>query len=388
MHILMIPAFFREKKRPTLGSFFFDQALALKKAGHEVTLLYCDTYSVKCGKDFLIYQEEDEVCEGIRIYRKKKFCPLKHGMEGYREAFSRGIRELYDTHCKQQKFDMIHAHCCVWAGYAAFQLSKKTKIPYVITEHATLFELHGDSVQGRNKQLITQSFQNAGEVICVSDAFRKLLSPYRKDIHVVGNVVDTELFVPAFREKNRECFTFFCVCYMQTKAQLHKKGIDVLLDSFKELVKEEKKVKLVIGGGGPAEVIVREWIDSRGLSEYVTMTGALPREEVVTGMQECDCFVLPSRYETFGVVYIEAFSCGKPVIAVKNGGPDTFVNPENGILIAPDSVSELTIAMKQMCHEHEKYDPVQIRKTVVSKFSGPAIAKKLEEIYNGMNHRI
>ena len=52
MNIVIIPAFFQTKKNPTIGSFFLDQAKALHKSGHQVSILYCDTYSVKCIRDY------------------------------------------------------------------------------------------------------------------------------------------------------------------------------------------------------------------------------------------------------------------------------------------------------------------------------------------------
>ena len=90
MKILIIPAFFQTRQRPTAGSFFLEQAKALQNAGHQVTILYSDTYSVKCIAEWVSYREENSITpEGIRIYRKKVFCPLKHGMEGHRENFAR-----------------------------------------------------------------------------------------------------------------------------------------------------------------------------------------------------------------------------------------------------------------------------------------------------------
>ena len=68
----------------------------------------------------------------------------------------------------------------------------------------------------------------------------------------------------------------------------------------------------------------------------------------VASMQACDVFVLPSRYETFGVVYIEAMACGKPVIAAASGGPDDFVTDENGILILNNNVESLQCALERV----------------------------------------
>ena len=83
----------------------------------------------------------------------------------------------------------------------------------------------------------------------------------------------------------------------------------------------------------------------------VEFLGSLNRSQVVSHMQQCDCFVLPSRYETFGVVYIEAMACGKPVIAVANGGPDDFVKGFNGMLIEPNDIAGLQHVLEQMYNE-------------------------------------
>ena len=100
----------------------------------------------------------------------------------------------------------------------------------------------------------------------------------------------------------------------------------------------------------------------------------------------CDCFVLPSRYETFGVVYIEAMACGKPVIAVANGGPDDFVKDFNGMLIKPD-VEELTGAINKMIKRLKGYDyyyEEEISGYIKNLFSYDSIAGKLLEVYKSI----
>ncbi len=384
MNILIIPAFFQTKAKPTLGSFFMEQAMALNRAGNSVTVLYCDTYSVKRIGEWAGYSEEpDKMQDGIKIYRKKVFCPLKHGIEGHRDAFAKGIAELYYKYVdKNQDIDIIHAHCCVWAGYAAMSLSKRTSIPYVITEHATLFHLHKDKISAPNNKYISEAFEKASKVICVSSAFKELISEYRpqNDIEVVGNVTDCNIFKPP-ADNSESNMQFLTVCYMETEAQLYKKGIDVLIKAWKNIVSIYPKARLVIGGGGHALSKVVEWCNEYGISDSVEFKGALNRNQVVRNMQSCDFFVLPSRYETFGVVYIEAMACGKPVIAVKNGGPDDFIHDFNGILIQPENVEELEEAMKYMISHRNMYDSEKISGYVRENFSEKAIAGKLEKIY-------
>ncbi|MBQ3165558.1 MAG: glycosyltransferase [Lachnospiraceae bacterium] len=387
MNIVIIPAFFQTKNRPTLGSFFLDQAKALKRAGHQVSILYCDTYSVKCIQEWVRY-EEDSVSQikGIQIYRSKCFCPLKHGIEGHKEAFAKGIEKLWSKYIKKESVDIIHAHCCVWAGYAARKLSEKTKIPYVVTEHATLFQLHKNEISVTNNAVIAEVFQKAAKVICVSRAFAKLLDDYTSNIEVIGNVVDCEQF--QVKETNKEAVRLLTVCYMEEEAQLYKKGMDILIKAWAKVSAKYPQAKLIIGGGGKSLEKVVEWTREYQVTEKVEFLGALTRQQVVEQMQMCDCFVLPSRYETFGVVYIEAMACGKPVIAVANGGPDDFVHEFNGILIQPEQEEELVQALDKMITAIEKkdatYQPERIAAYVEEKFSYRAIAEQLEKVYQNI----
>ncbi|MDE7324446.1 MAG: glycosyltransferase [Lachnospiraceae bacterium] len=384
MNIVIIPAFFQTKKNPTIGSFFADQAKALQKSGHRVSVLYCDAYSVKCIRDFAAYEEEERSeTEGITIFRKRVFCPLKHGMEGYRTQFSKGIIQLYEQYLAGEKVDIIHAHCCVWAGDAAMRLSDKTGIPYIITEHATLFELHRDKIRKGNEQYIRQAFERAAKVVCVSHAFANLISEYRTsgDIEVIGNVVDFGQFQPEKSEPHSET-RFLTICYMNTSDQLMKKGMDVLLKAWRDFSRKQDAVRLLIGGGGRAAQKAVDWCREYGIEHTVEFVGQLSREQVAAQMQECDVFVLPSRYETFGVVYVEAMACGKPVIAAANGGPDDFVKDFNGVLIEPENVDALTEAMQYMARNRAYYEPQRIVDFVKERFSGQAVAAQLTELYN------
>jgi glycosyltransferase involved in cell wall biosynthesis len=391
MNILIIPAFFQTKEKPTQGSFFMDQAVALKKAGHNVIILYPDTYSVKCIKNWVDYKENNvEIANGIKIYRKKVFCPLKHGIEGHKDTFAKIIEELYtDNIAGKIEIDIIHAHCCVWAGYAAMELSEKTGIPYVITEHATLFKLHADKISNSNNKCIKEAFGKADKVICVSNEFKNLIAKYRvkDDIEVVGNVVDCELFKPCVSDKYHTNINFLTICYMETQDQLYKKGIDILLKAWEKVVKNYPNAKIVIGGGGHAKHKVLEWCEEYNIADSVEMIGALNRTQVAEYMNKCDFFVLPSRYETFGVVYIEAMACGKPVIAVKNGGPDDFVKDFNGILIETENVDELAKAMCDMSNNRLKYNAQVISEYINEKFSDHAISEQLEKIYTNILKR-
>ena len=175
---------------------------------------------------------------------------------------------------------------------------------------------------------------------------------------------------------------------MEEEAQLYKKGMDILIKAGAKVSAKYPQAKLIIGGGGKSLEKVVEWTREYQVTENVEFLGALTRQQVVEQMQMCDCFVLPSRYETFGVVYIEAMACGKPVIAVANGGPDDFVHEFNGILIQPEQEEELVQALDKMITAIEKkdatYQPERIAAYVEEKFSYRAIAEQLEKVYQNI----
>ena len=79
MNIVIIPAFFQNKEQKNAGKFLLGTGKSITEKGHKVTILYCDTYSIKCVKDWFAYNEEkSEIIEGIQIYRNRCFfCPLE-----------------------------------------------------------------------------------------------------------------------------------------------------------------------------------------------------------------------------------------------------------------------------------------------------------------------
>jgi len=165
--------------------------------------------------------------------------------------------------------------------------------------------------------------------------------------------------------------------------QLLNKGMDVLVSALSKIVTRHPEVQLRIGGGGKATKKLEQWIDEKNIRGNVTLVGALSRQEVATEMKRCDVFILPSRYETFGVVYAEAMACGKPVIGTKTGGPDSFVNVDNGILVDIENEEQLVDAMEYMIANVLNYDGYKIRMEIMNQFSMEAIAKQLMGIYAG-----
>jgi len=97
-----------------------------------------------------------------------------------------------------------------------------------------------------------------------------------------------------------------------------------------------RQARLRIAGDGPLRRTLISQTARLGISHQVEFLGRMPREEVWREMARADCLVLTSRYETFGVVLIEALACGTPVVATKVGAAAEIVTAESGYLVNPD----------------------------------------------------
>jgi len=154
-----------------------------------------------------------------------------------------------------------------------------------------------------------------------------------------------------------------------------------ILHAFSKIAKANPNIYLTLGGDGPVRSQLEQLAQNLDLIDKVKFTGMLSREQVVAEMAAADAFVLSSRYETFGVVVIEALALGKPVIATRCGGPESIVRKEDGILIPVDDVDALAAAMIEIVENRKDYDPAEIRKACSVRFSEAAIAKRLMNIY-------
>lgn len=149
--------------------------------------------------------------------------------------------------------------------------------------------------------------------------------------------------------------------------------MDILIKAFYNKFKGDMNVTLRIGGDGNEYINLKNLIRELGLESQVTLLGSLDRNEVAQEMANCTCFVLASRYETFGVVFIEALSFGKPIIATKCGGPEGIINNSNGILVNVDDIEGLSKAMLDIKNNINLYDSDSIKTYCKEKFSERAV---------------
>lgn len=372
MNILIVARGYPSERYPMNGIFEWDQAKALAALGHKVVYAAVDLRSLRRRRHWG-YESFQRDGVQVRAVNVPVGAVPKTVLQG---AGRIALRRLYARLQKELGApDVVHAHFLESAASAAV-LCQYEQLPLVITEHTS--SMNVPQLPAAVLACAKQTYAQADICLAVSSVFcRNLSAATGFPFQVVENIVDTGAFcqLPSSQRKDAE-FRFVAAGGLS-----HRKGYDLLLSSFAEVVRENPQCTLtVFGGGEEANRLLQQAADLE-ISEKVRFRGLRNRMEIAREYRNSDAFVLPSRLETFGVVYIEAMAAGLPVIATRCGGPEDFVTPETGILIDVDDGAALTAAMKRMITVRSQYDSAKISSYAQQRFSPERVAAHLTEIY-------
>jgi len=121
-----------------------------------------------------------------------------------------------------------------------------------------------------------------------------------------------------------------------------KKGIDNVIEMLPEIRKTVPGVYYVVVGDGDDRARLEQLARDRGVGDRVTFTGAIGDAAVRSFYQSCEVFVMPSRSEGFGIVFLEAMALGKPVIGGNHGGtPEIWDDGTAGFLVEHGDIGAL-----------------------------------------------
>lgn len=375
MHILIIAHGYPTAKDPQWGSFEKDQAEALVRMGHRVTVAVLDMRYRPFSRWPGISHVRDGAISAYTYYLlSAKLMPSR----AKRFVGERMMLRLCQRIFRREGMpDVIYAH--YMASIARLRLVKhKYAIPVVGIEHWSL--LNAPTLPQSIIQTGRTAYALTDRLLAVSPGLQaQMKRHFGVEAEVVCDMVGDEFLQPAISQKSARPFVWLVVGSL-----IPRKGFDLLLKAFSQLNSDSR---LIIVGSGTENKRLHQMAERLCIADRIRFTGMLGKADIIALMNESNAFVLPSRGETFGVVYIEAMAMGLPVIATRCGGPEYFVTPDCGLLIDVENVGQLTEAMRQMETAIDTYEPDSIREYVQKRFSAKSIAKQLEKIFEEVTNQ-
>lgn len=271
--------------------------------------------------------------------------------ESYRSAmFPSSIVSLV----KSERPDIIHSHGISFGGIQALVASRNTKIRNVLTYHTMLSDAADHyappimpvDVMVRLGWIYQRSFlKRPHAVITPTSAIRSELESHRirtRRWEVIPTGVDCDRFSPSVSGKKvREKYNLEGDKVILTVGRIAKeKNLELLLTGFKELTSRDAHARLLIVGKGPAMEEYKALAVKMGLDSKAIFTGFVEDRDLASFYAACDVFAIASKFETQGIVALEAMACGKPVAGINRKALPEFIHEaSNGYLFEDDPAS-------------------------------------------------
>lgn len=316
--------------------FLNNLCLQLCRQGHNVDVL---TLSGKSN--------ETDKKQPYRVYR---YSPFK------RFSSLKPILSTIYLHQKNRYQVLFMGHFTTSHALGVFLLYKLLGIPYVILSHGN--DLTRYSIHNKASEVIARLLLNNVSLVFANSRFTAECLQKRKysgRIEILNPGVDVKQFCPQV-DTGGICKKYELEgrCVLMTVSRLSaKKNIDGVLRALPKVIQQIPNVLYLIVGDGEERENLEALTDKLHIRQYIHFLGHTENSKLPALYCSADVFVMPSYEtkdtgdtETFGISFIEASACGKPVIAGRSGGiADAVIDGKTGILVEPHNVNEIADAI-------------------------------------------
>ena len=375
LKILFFPAWYPSTENPVHGIYVKEHAKAVSLF-NDVIVVYNQSAINHDGD--LIHFASDGMEDGIRTIRTR-----------HKKRYPRAIRQIIDTwklfgvmrQLVQTGWipDIIHAHVFL-SGIPAIIVGRWYQIPVIMTEHWGAFVLN--TLKRINIWEARFVMNRAKIILPVSNDLKKAIKSFgiHNQFEVVPNTVKTDVSCDLLTNQNPGKYK-----RMLSVALLKPvKGVDYLIQALSKLKNMRQDFRLDIVGDGPKKLEYQALAKRLGLGDIIKFHGLKNKSEVVKYMGDCDFYVQAGLSETFGVTFIEAMACGKPIVATDLPALREKIDDSRGVLVPPKNVDALANALDVMLDHYQDYSAKEIARYVQNNFSYETVGLKLTHLYHEM----
>ena len=391
---------------PAIGGaekYIADLSEAIVQRGHQVDVLTSRSVDFVTWKNKLPRHERRN---GVDIYRFRSmqrrawvWHVLHYALRNYWRTRARRYELLtlfgsgplapgmfWAIMRRGRQYDLVHLNCLVYShvtyGYWAAHWQD---LPIIVTPHA-----HAGQEVTYNFGYQRQVMAGADHVIAVTHAERQMLldvglDPWR--VSVSGNGLKPEEYEADQEWDQTVARRYlglpeegFLVLFLGRKSDY--KGVDLALEAYLALRAQRSDLQLLAVG---PETDYSQALWSRyGNLEGMHIRGAVPHKEKLAALRACDCLVLPSVGEAFGIVFLEAWIMGKPVIGARTLAVSSIIaHGQDGLLADPGDAADLAACIARLASDRSRAQQMgaQGREKVLRRYTLSRIADRLEGIY-------
>ncbi len=344
--------------------YVIEHALAGKRWGHESVICSTDAWDMSwlVSRSGQHIQRRIDIWNGIEIVRfpvvhpplqnlfralLRRISPCGQDRYFYPNPF---LPSLHRWLSQDRGFEFIHANAMPLMLYEGWYHSRKTGSGLVVVPHANAGEkfrrvsaLH--YYDGCQKKIFLESNFVVAQSNFEKEIFTEIGVPSER-IHVSGSGIEPEEFAKSNPSAALERLGVKSPVVLSLTAHCTDRGTEHIIEACRNLLKRERKFTLVLAGPfleDAEENLSSEKDLADEFGENLVITGYIGKEDRIDLIAAADIVLLPSRLDCFGIVILEAWVSGKPVIGCWTGGmPNIIEDGENGFLVSWGDVATLT----------------------------------------------
>lgn len=375
-----------------LGRHVYQLATALASGGHDVVVLSRRPF----GTDPSTHPTTDDITEGVRVIAAAHDPhEFEFGSDMMAWTLATGhsmLRAGLGLHAQGWQPDVVHAHDWLVA-HAAISLADFFDVPMVSTIHATEAGRHSGWVSGRisrqvhaveswlareSDSLIACSASMAAEVA-------DLFGPDLAEVAVIRNGIDSSRWPFMLRQRRTGPGELLYLGRLE-----YEKGVHDAIAALPRIRRAHPGTTLTIAGDGTQQDWLAEVARKHRVRKAVRFAGRVDHDELLLLLHRADVAVLPSHYEPFGIVALEAAAAGAPLVTSTAGGlGEAVIDGRTGLSFPPRDVAALTDAVCAALDDPAaaQHRAIAARQRLTADFDWHSVAAETAGVYLSAKRR-